>query len=122
MTDRNSHALVAATWKILHDHKAEDILVYDLSERYDYAEYAVLSCGNSAVHLKALTEKIRFFYKQQGYQPYAKSLPRSGEHYEDGWVVLDYQDVVVHLFLREKRTYYGLDDLMGQARSVQVGV
>ena len=92
---------------VVEDKKAEDILLLDLRPDAIIADYFVIATGNSERQLKALTEYIREAMKEQ----YSK-LPNSTEGTsESGWMLMDYGDIVVHLFVEEKRRYYDLEGL-----------
>jgi ribosome-associated protein len=92
---------------VAEDKKAEDILLLDLRPDAIIADFFVIATGNSERQLKALTEYIREAMKTD----YSK-LPHSTEGTsESGWMLMDYGDIVVHLFVEEKRRYYDLEGL-----------
>ena len=96
---------------IVEDKKAEDIVLLDLRPDAIIADFFLLCNGNSDRQLKALVEYVR-----QGVKETYEKLPFSIEGVaESGWVLLDYGDVVVHLFLEEKRHYYDLEGLWQEA-------
>ncbi len=95
--------------KILSDKKAEDILLIDVrSILSPYAYFFVVATGTSEPHIRSLADEIK---EEMG----KKSIEVSHiEGYSYGhWVLIDYLDVVVHIFLPEERRYYGLEDLWG---------
>ena len=73
-------------------------------------DYTVVVSGTSRPHLKALFSEVQHSLKQLGVPTYR----RSGTP-ECGWVVLDYVDVVIHIFLDEMRQYYAVEELWGKA-------
>lgn len=82
-------------------------MLLDLRPEAIIADFFVICTGNSERQLKALADNIREAVKER-YQ----KLPYSSQGTaESGWIVLDYADVVVHLFLEEKRHYYDLEGL-----------
>ena len=96
---------------IVEDKKAENIVLLDLRPDTIIADFFLLCNGNSDRQLKALVEYVR-----QGVRETYAKLPFSIEgQAESGWVLLDYGDVVVHLFLEEKRRYYDLEGLWQEA-------
>lgn len=98
---------------VVEDKKAEDILLLDLRPDAIIADYFVICTGNSDRQLRALADGVR----EQVKEKYAK-LPFSVEGKpESGWVLMDYGNIVVHLFQAEKRRYY---DLEGMWRSAHV--
>ncbi|MCB9450712.1 MAG: ribosome silencing factor [Anaerolineaceae bacterium] len=97
----------------MDDKKAENIILLDLRPDAIIADYFVICNGNSDRQLKALVDHVRTGVKET----YEK-LPFSVEGTaESGWVLMDYGNVVVHLFLETKRLYY---DLEGLWRGAQV--
>lgn len=91
---------------LLDDKKAVDVCVYDMRGHSSVTDFNVVATGLSAPHLRALVGDLRGTLKAEGVPGYRAS----GEP-ESGWVVLDYIDVVVHVFTREAREYYDLDGL-----------
>jgi ribosome-associated protein len=99
---------------VVENKKAEDIILLDLREKAIIADFFVICTGNSDRQLKALVDNVRESVKEQ----YAK-LPFATEGTaESGWMLMDYGDVIVHLFLDEKRRYYDLEGLWRAEASV----
>ncbi|HNA90531.1 MAG TPA: ribosome silencing factor [Anaerolineales bacterium] len=90
----------------LEDKKGEDIVLLDLKEIVSFTDYFILCTGTSDRMLDALAntaiDEIRKKYK--------KKSKKQGNS-RDGWVVVDYGDVVVHLFSPDQRDYYQLEEL-----------
>jgi ribosome-associated protein len=96
---------------VVEDKKAEDIVLLDLRPDAIIADFFVICNGNSDRQLRALAEGVRDSVKEH----YGK-LPFSVEGTSDsGWVLMDYGDIVVHLFLEEKRLFYDLEGLWRSA-------
>ncbi len=90
--------------KILYNKKAEDIIIMNLKKVTDMTCYFVVCTGNSETHSRALAKEIE---EKMG-------TPWHIEGYSSGqWVLLDYINVVVHIFLKDKREYYRLEKLWG---------
>lgn len=93
--------------ELLEDKKAEDILVLDLRPDRVIADFFVIATGTSDRNLKALAQHVRVELKDKH-----GIMPASMEGIaESGWVLLDYGEIVVHIFLEEKRQYYDLEGL-----------
>jgi ribosome-associated protein len=91
---------------------AFDFCTIDLRGRSEIADYFVLmSCGNER-HIKAVAAEIQAHLKREWR---LKPFHRDGE-LESHWVVLDYGNVIVHVFLEDIRTYYDLEDLWKKGR------
>ena len=94
----------------LEDKKGSAILVLDVRERSSVTNFLVLASGASTPHLKALGMSVHDTLKNQGTPSY-----RETGLAESGWLVLDYIDVVVHVFSEQARTYYALEALWQDA-------
>jgi ribosome-associated protein len=96
---------------VVEDKKAEDIVLLDLRPDAIIADFFIVCTGNSERQLKALADNVRESVKEK----YDK-LPASVEGASDsGWVLMDYGDIIVHVFLEEKRRYYDLEGLWREA-------
>ena len=103
---------------VVEEKKAEDIILLDLRPKAIIADFFVICNGNSDRQLKALAEHVHDEVKNT----YNK-LPFSVEGTaESGWVLMDYGDVVVHLFLEEKRHYYDLEGLWRAEASILLSI
>ncbi len=92
---------------MVEDKKAENIVLLDLRPDVVIADFFIICNGNSDRQIKALIDYVREATKEK-YQ----RLPFSTEGTADsGWVLMDYGDVVVHIFAEEKRRYYDLEGL-----------
>jgi ribosome-associated protein len=96
---------------ILEDKKGEDIILLDIREIADFADYFVICTGTSdrMVHALAddLVEKMRQQQRLRG---------RIEGQAHDGWILIDFGDVVVHLFSPDRRDYYRLEELWGKGK------
>ncbi|RKY60612.1 MAG: ribosome silencing factor [Candidatus Latescibacterota bacterium] len=90
--------------------KAEEVVILDLRDLTDIAEYFVLCSGQTDLHVRAIVDAILEGMEAEGVRPWYV------EGYEDArWVVLDFVDVVVHIFQPEVRAFYNLERLWGDA-------
>ncbi len=88
-------------------------MVLEVSKLFFLTDYFVIATGQNSIQLQAIADDIKGQLAQAG----VRSLGRSG--YEDSrWILLDYIDVIVHLFLPEARSYYDLELLWGDAPRV----
>jgi len=94
--------------------KAEDVLILDLRKLTQITDYFALATATSERQLKAIADRIHRDLKTQG----ATCLGVEG-HAAGGWVLMDYVEVVVHLFSREARDFYALELLWGDAPQVE---
>ncbi len=116
--DWEPEALALACAEFAEDRKAEDIHIIDLRGRSSFTDFFVVCSGMSDPQLRAIGASIRSGVRERfGFGPYA----------EDGmagsrWIVIDYAQVVVHVFHEETREFYTLEDLWGDAPRIQVPV
>jgi len=89
---------------------AEEVTVLDLRGRSPLTDYFVLATANSTVHSQALAKAIEEKLRAAGERPHHVEGTATGH-----WVLLDYVDVVVHIFLGDVRHFYGLERLWGDA-------
>ena len=104
--------------KIAHkadDKKAEEILLFDMREITTVADYFVICSGSSNTQVQAIVRSIEDGLKEE----VGSSPVRKEGLDENQWVVLDYADVLVHVFQSEKREYYNLEKLWGDAEAVE---
>lgn len=90
----------------VEDKKAVDIQVIDLTEVTLIADYFVVCSGTSNIHIKSIVDGVIEKMKQNG----VKNKQMEG-YSQARWVLLDYGDVVVHVFAPEEREYYDIESL-----------
>ncbi len=102
--------------KVLSDKKAQQIEVIDIRSVSQLADYFVICTGTSSTHVKALADEVEFQigdkerdigYHKEGYGSAA-------------WVLLDYRDVIVHIFYGETRDFYNLEHLWSDGEKVDI--
>ena len=99
----------------LEDRKAEDITALDLREHANIADYFIIATGANKPHLKALYDGLQRMFKDAGFKGYHKTgVPDSG------WMIMDYQGIMVHIFERELREFYDLEQLWKDAPEVKL--
>ena len=115
----DSAALAERIAEIASDKKAIDIRVIDLRGIVSYTDFFVICSGNTERQAKAIHDGI---YEELKNGPAGRLLPRRTEgDREARWILLDYWDVVVHIFTPEAREYYRLENLWGEAPARSVG-
>jgi ribosome-associated protein len=90
--------------------KGYDVLLLDLKELASFADYFVICSADSDVQVKAIADEIDRSLREEG----IKCWHREG-YKALSWVLLDYVDVVVHVFKKEAREFYKLEKLWGDA-------
>ncbi|MFZ5935796.1 ribosome silencing factor [Pseudomonas putida] len=102
----NGEALVKLTISALEDVKAQDIQVIDVREKHSLTDYMIIATGTSNRQINAMLEKVRETVKKEGAQP----LGEEGKGDSD-WVLLDLNDVIVHMMTAAARQFYDLERL-----------
>ena len=96
----------------VRDKKAKDVAVMDLRGINGEVDYFVLCTGESDLQIRAIVEAVVDRLRQEAGE---RPLSREGEPGTARWIVLDYFDLVVHVFSPELRAYYDLERLWGDA-------
>ena len=106
-----SEELVGTIARYAEDKKAADVVELDLRSVLDYTDYFLVCSGNTARQTKAIHDGIL-----EGLKHEHDLLPRRVEGSpQTGWILMDYMDVIVHIFTPETREYYRLEQLWGEA-------
>ena len=110
--DDSQRTAVAAARAAL-EKKAEDVVILDLRGISGYADFLVISSGSSDRQLEAISDSVEVELKAQGHRPIGSEGQRGGR-----WVLLDFGDVVVHVFHQDERGHYDLEGLWADAPRV----
>lgn len=102
----DAKALAEAIAEILDSKKAKDIKVLHVEDKTVIAEYFVLCTGNSSTQVKALAGEVEYRTELRGVNPYSVEGRDN-----NSWILLDYSNVIVHIFSREAREFYNLEKL-----------
>ena len=109
LQDATPEELAHAIFDVLDAKKARDIKVLRVNDQTVITDYFVICTGNSSTQVKSLGGELEYKLGLRGVDPV---------HFEgrdsDGWIVLDYSSVIVHIFSRENRDFYKLEKLYGQ--------
>jgi ribosome-associated protein len=106
--------LAIACARIAEDSNAADILVLDLRDVSPITDYFVICTGSSNRQMRTVAEQIREYGKSVGQPTWQVAGFEGGE-----WVVLDFVDVVVHIFDEQHRKYYDLELIWGESPHVR---
>jgi ribosome-associated protein len=110
----------APTWllavRAAESKKATDIKVLDLTGITSFADFFVICTGSNSRQVQAISDEVGLQMKQQ-----AGEAPLSLEGYDQAeWVLLDYGDLLVHVFSPKAREYYDLERLWRSAKTVEI--
>ena len=96
--------MAGLAYRALEEKKAEDIRVIGIGNGSVLAEYFVIANGNSPLQVEAMVDSVQEELAKEGFEP--KRV--EGVH-SSGWVLMDYGDIVVHIFSKEDRLFYDLE-------------
>lgn len=99
------------------DKKGFNILVLDVRGISSMTDYCIIAEGSVSRHLKALSNVIQDQMKELGIPPYRIEGEKGGD-----WIVMDYYDIVIHLFTPDMREKYALEELWQKAKIVDVDI
>ena len=95
------------------DKKAIDVVLLDASQVCSFTDYFVICSGDSSKQLEAIRDEICHVMKKAGNPPHHCEGAK-----ESGWLLMDFSDVIVHIFTRTEREIYRLDELWSSATPV----
>ena len=110
-----SYELAKACCKVLSYKKAQDIVIMDIEDQTTVCSYFVIASGRSSTQVKALCDNVEEELKKK----YDRAPVRTEGVREGRWGVLDYGDVVVHVFNEESRLFYYLERLWDSGKNVE---
>ncbi len=113
--DSSSYALAErAVWHLL-EKLGQDLVVIDLRGRSDVCDFYVICTGKSGIQVSALAKHVHTMLASTGHKPHGLEGMTAGR-----WALLDFFDVVVHIFSGDKREYYNLERLWGDAPQLEL--
>ena len=100
--------------KALEEKKGEDICVIDIADVSVLADYFIIASGSNANQVQAMTDNVEEILGKAGYEP------RQIEGYRSAnWILMDYGDIIVHVFCREDRLFYDLERIWRDGKVVE---
>lgn len=111
----DSQSIVKLAAAAALDRKAEDLSVYDVDALSGYADYFLLASGRSTRQTIAIAERVQRVLKKAGIKPLGVDGLKDGR-----WALLDFGDVVVHVFHSPVREFYDLDSLWADAPKLEL--
>ncbi len=107
--------IVKQTYRSLDEKKAIDIKIIDISKVSVIADYFIIAGAANERQVKALAENIEETLAKEG------CFPKSTEGYTSAnWILMDYQDVIIHIFNQEQRLFYDLERIWTDGRIVEI--
>lgn len=106
--------LIDVATQALDDMKAEGIQVIDIQGKSSMADTIILASGSSTRHVKSLANAVSVAVKEAGEEPIGTEGENEGE-----WVLVDLNDVIVHIMLPDVREYYKLEKMWERPEAVE---
>ena len=115
MTDNKTKEFVVLAVEALEDKKAEDIVIIDISEVSVIADYFIIAGGNNKSQIQALSDVVDEKLGRAG-------LPlKQIEGYNNAnWILLDFGDIIVHIFDKENRLFYDLERIWCDGKKIEL--
>lgn len=105
--------LTALTVETLEDKKAEEIHVIDITEVSTLADYFVIANGTNRSQIQALADHVQEVLGKEGL-----TLKQIEGYNNANWILMDYQDIIIHIFDKENRLFYDLDRIWRDGKIV----
>ena len=111
----NSKEIMELAVKSMDSKKAIDIKVLDVSKITTMADYFVICQGGSSTQIKAIADEVEEKLSEKGVKPFGREGMNTAY-----WVLMDYSDVIVHIFSSESRSFYSIENLWSDAENVDI--
>ena len=113
LKDRDLEELARFATEIVSDSFASDILLLSISNKSAFTDFMIILTVDSSRQMSAVAEDLEIEMKSKGINKFRKEGAANS-----GWVVVDFGDIVVHLFGKDEREYYALDDIWSEAQQL----
>lgn len=100
---------------LAEEKKAKDAVIMKLDDLTDITDYFLVASGTSERHVKTIADNVEAGMKERGIKPYSVEGLRDGR-----WVIIDYQNIIVHIFLEQLRDLYDLESLWIEAKKFRI--
>lgn len=112
MTEQEKLELIVKT---LDNKRGEDIQVLRIADLTILADYFVIVNGTSNTHVRTLADEVEFVLSQKGIEPERREADTGNT-----WIILDYADIIVHVFYKETRSFYKLEGLWADGEQIDI--
>ena len=111
----NSKELARMACEALEDKKALDVKIIDIEQVSTLADYFIIASGTNRNQVQAMADNVEEVLGRAGYEP------KQIEGYQTGnWILMDYRDIVIHVFDEENRLFYDLERIWRDGKTVSV--
>ncbi|HPB84081.1 MAG TPA: ribosome silencing factor [Spirochaetota bacterium] len=112
-SEEDIQAIARESALILDDKKGQEIVLLDLRNVNSYLSYFLIVTGNSLIHCRSLARELQKNMYLKSYKE------RTRSKLDSGWIILDYNELVIHIFTEEFRSYYQLEKLWADAEHMR---
>ncbi len=112
MTDKEKLEIIV---KALDSKRGEDIRAIKISDLTILADYFIIANGTSNTHTRTLADEVEFRLSQKGIEPQRREADTGNT-----WIILDYGDIIVHVFYKETRGFYKLEGLWADGEMLDI--
>lgn len=114
MTTKNAKEMAKIAAAALEDKKAGDLKILDISDVSVLADYFIIASGSNRNQVQAMVDEVEEKLGQAGY------TPKQIEGYQTAnWILMDYQDLIIHVFDEENRLFYDLERIWRDGNLVE---
>ena len=111
----NSYELSILTAKAISSKKGLNIKLIEIGDISSLADYMVIATGTSSTHVKAIADEVEYQLDEAGI-----SVSHIEGYRSNSWILLDYVDVIVHIFSDEAREFYDLERLWQDGKEIDI--
>ncbi|MCR5607732.1 MAG: ribosome silencing factor [Lachnospiraceae bacterium] len=111
----NLQDYLKCAYEALDDKKGENIKILQISELTTIADYMIITNGNSPSQVKALADNVDEKLHLAGIDPRSIEGARS-----DRWVLMDYGDIIIHIFSKDDREFYNIERIWSDAKEIEI--
>ncbi len=111
----NSYEQSILTAKAISSKKGLDIKLIEIKDISSLADYMVIATGTSSTHVKAIADEVEYQLDNNGI-----SVSHIEGYRSNSWILLDYVDVIVHIFSDEAREFYNLERLWQDGKEIDI--
>ena len=113
--NKQSKEMAKLAYQALSEKKAEDIRIIDISEISVIADYFIIASGSNANQLQAMQDSVDEQLYKAGYL--AKQIEGNQR---SSWILMDYSDIIVHIFSKEDRLFYDLERIWRDGKDIDL--
>ncbi|MBE5931864.1 MAG: ribosome silencing factor [Lachnospiraceae bacterium] len=111
-----SKELIKIAYNALEDKKGHDIRIIDINQVSSMGDYFIIADGSNRNQVQALCDNVEEYMHKAG----AKLKNREG-YANGGWILLDYYDIIIHIFVEEERSFYDLEHIWRDGIQISIG-